>query len=261
MLVAGCSGAVTDGTPTSSVTPVDIPDTARTPSTIPGVTDGILVDPAVLAEAHRSELDDEGYTRVWSERSTSGDDLRWEMTARVRIDTSGQTYTTLEIQGPNSPATVPREATRVEKYTEDGNAWTAVWRDDSLTVFPERNRLALGGTDIAQVLAAVNLRVFSQERRKEGVRFRLRGTESSNETALEAATPFHDPVKPRLDATVTPRGVVQSYVFTYALANPPYISEQRFTRSFRIEAVGETTVSRPDWVPESGENATTTAPG
>lgn len=234
---------------------------ADTSGRIPGVAERVLVAPTELAQAHQRELEGVSYTRVWTERSTAGGDLRWETTARVRIAPDGRTHTVLEVRGPDQPATVPGDATRVEQYSENGQVWTAVWRGDTVSIRSEGARLALGQTALEPVLSGVALRVVERGQSGEADRIRLRGTEVRNETALELATPFHDPVNPRLTVVVTSQGIVRSYEFTYALANPPYLSEERFTRSFRVEAIDETTVSRPDWVPEPEQNATATAAG
>lgn len=259
VVLAGCSGALGGGdTPTRTVTPVAVPSGDGSSGFPPGVSGGVLSDPDALLVAHDAALSGVGHTRVRTERMADDGDLRWAIEVRTRVGPSGRRHTVVVSDGPHQPPVVQSGTTRIERYLGPTGAWVAVWRDGERRVTRAPGDDSLARPNLGSVFGGVRLRVVGRERADGELRFRLRGATVRDDRSLDAVTPYHDPVNPRLRATVAADGVVHAYRLTYAVADPPYISEQRYTRRFRVEAVGDTTVERPAWVPT---NQTTTGAG
>lgn len=259
LLVAGCSGALTGGTPSPEITPAPVPAetaTATQGSPVPGVTNGFLANPGKLVTAHTAALTEVGYTQVRIEHARVDDRTRWSLHTRTRVAPDGRRHTVITPKGPENPSTVLPNTTRVERYVGDSHTWIAVWRDGDVRITRYPQGFRVGRPPLYPVFGSVPLRMEKKTMTEDGVRFRLVGSGVRDEELLTAATRQENAVGPRLVATVTPSGVIQSYTFTYGLVAPPATDTQRsFTRRFRIEAVGETSVSVPKWVP--GTNTST----
>lgn len=259
VLLAGCSGSLVGETPTPEITPAPVPSETITPTperSLPGVTNGFLTNPGELVTAHRIALSEVGYTRIRVEDARVEGRTEWTLTTRTRVGPDGRRHAVIIPDGPKDPPTVPPNTSRVERYVGESGTWVAIWRDGERQVTPYPQRFAVGQQPLFPVFGSVPLRVERRTTAGDRLQFRLAGSGVRNEDLLATAARGSNPVGPRLVATVTPRGLIQSYRFSYALATPPATETQRrITHSFRVEAVGETTVSVPEWVPRA--NAST----
>lgn len=253
ILLAGCSGSLIGATPTPEMTPAPVPAQTPTPTakpSLPGVANGFLTSPGELVTAHRIVLSEVGYTRVRVERASVEGRTEWTLTTRMEVGPDGRRHAVVIPAGPEDPPTVPPNTTRVERYVGESGTWVAVWRDGDRQVTRYPRKFAVGRPPLFPVLGSVPLRVEYRDVTGEQPLFRLTGSGVRNEDLLATATRGRNPVDPQLIATVTSRGVIRSYRFSYALAAPPATEpRQTITQSFRIKAVGETTVSVPEWVP------------
>lgn len=257
VFAAGCSGALGGGTPSATVTPAPVPSATATPtSPLPGVTDGRLADPWALASAHRSALSGTSYTRTRVERLVVGNATRWTIASRTRVAPDGRAHTVIVPEGPARPPTVLSGTTRIERYVGESATWVAVRRHGERRVTRYPQGFAISRPQLYPVLASVRVRVAGRERMRAGVRYRLAGAGVRDEGLLRTAAGHREAVEPRLSATVTPRGVVRAYEFTYRVATPPSTAPRRFVHEFRIRKVGETSVSEPGWVPGNATRAT-----
>lgn len=251
-LAAGCSGALVDGTPSPSVSPAPVPSETVTPrAAIPGVSDGKLTDPAALVASHRAALEGRSYTRIRTVRATSDGELRWELRVESRVAPDGRVHAVILPAGPELPPTLRPGTTRVERYVGEHRTWVAVWRDGERRVRQYPERFAVGRPQLYPVLGSLRVEVAGRAVGENATRYRLAGRGVRDRELLSTAARHGRAAMPSLSATVTDRGVVRSYRFTYWSTDPPAVSEQRYRVEFRITDVGRTETSVPSWVPEA----------
>lgn len=256
-VAAGCGSApLADPAPTprETVTPVSLTPAATAtpgPSLPPGVSDGGALRTARLQHAHGATLANTTYTLVITQRITlSGTPTSTRrVLSRVAV---GETATLATVRRSNGGVNRSLYLNGSEGYQRSvtgGNATvTAV---DPAEESPEM----LGMRAIQWYLSDVEFTATAVER--NGTRlYRL----YSSPGRAPAAVTTDPRVKANVwnytaTAYVTPAGFVRTVVVDYDLTSRPV----QGSVSLRVEyiAVGETTVSRPGWVPTASRRTAT----
>lgn len=252
VVLAGCHGGLVAETPSPTVTPAPLPSETTTPrAVIPGVTHGRLVDPATLTDRHRAVLSGRGHSQVRVERAHTDAGLAWRLTVRTRVAPDGRAHAVIRPSGPAIPPTIRPGTTRIERYVGETATWVAVWRDGTRRVTRYPQAFAVGRPQLYPVLGALHLKVTDRRRQGERVTYRLVGREVRDAELLSTAARHRDVTDPLLVATVTDRGVVRRYEFTYTVDEPSSTTSRSYGHEFHVTAVGETTVPVPSWVPRT----------
>ncbi|WP_255148728.1 hypothetical protein [Halorarius halobius] len=257
VVLAGCSSVVGPaGTPTSTLTPAEVPDddgAGPGGALAPGVTVDGVRDAATLADAHREALaaTSHRFVRV---RTISGPNAtlnRVERNATVAANRSAYLFTKVETSSQAWPAA-------------DSYARIDIWYDGALV----RNRFVdaaglarhwgtnrsrdggpvaspAGGDRAATVLSAVDVRVGNAG---NGT-YRLVATDLRDVEALRAPPLVDDPRNVSLTATVSARGVVRAYDLGYEAS---YLGRTVTVRErHRVTPLDGAAVPAPDWLAEA----------
>jgi len=267
VVVAGCSSPASAptgaGTGTTTATATAAPVPTDRPSTFlaPGVTPRGVVDPVVLATAHRRTLGRTSVAvHVEESRRYANGTLGWRQTATQRVDASGRTVRSHyvgEFEGSRRGSGLLSgfvrfpDATHVERYTVGDGAYHR-YR------FPSGDTWYVGATSpdprlvdpgLVPLFWSVDTQVTAREVRDGTARYRLEGSEVADPTTLErvfVGGRFADVRNVSLEAAVDERGVVHRYRLTYTLVRGDGVVVHG-TESVRFADIGTTTVERPDW--------------
>jgi hypothetical protein len=256
-VAAGCGSALfadSAPAPRETATPVSLTPAGTAtpgPSLPPGVSDGGALQTARLQRAHDATLANTTYTLVITQRITLSGTTTSTQRALSRVAV-GETATLATIRRSNGGVNRSLYLTGSEGYqrsvTGGNTTVTAVDpTDESLEVF--------GTRPIQWYLSDVEFAATAVER--DGTRlYRL----YSPPGRAPAAVTTDPRVKANVwnytaTAYVTPAGFVRTVAVDYELTSRPV----RGSVSLRIEytAVGETTVSRPEWVPTPSRRTAT----
>lgn len=246
LLTAGCNAFVdADAAQRETVTPAPVPTPTATAATAapPGVTTDGLDNVALLSAAHRQRLNGTTYTlnERYSQYSTGRNDtssVRRAETVTVESATRYRDELTRVTTDANG------SLARYEQSTyADGTRWYE--RRDNGTVERQRGELRFGRDKYAYRTAfylnryAVVARSSTSVSTRNGSRvYRVRGSGGELPTT-ERLTAY------RIELLVEPDGLVRRFSVRYR-------TDDRVVRyRFWYEHVGETAVTRPEWVNES----------
>lgn len=249
-MLAGCAGLAGDsGRGTLTPAPVPSPPpTEEPPQTLaPGVREGGTVDTRVLVASHASLLEGTPVTvrYNYTERSANGT-LRLRTTTVVGFGTDGRYHYRRTDVGANG---VVRRVERwsdgdrvFERTVSDGETTHRVVRDgEGKLVDPDRalpvERAA--ANSLRQVFDVTEVRVVGREERGNRTYYRLRGegVRTPNTTHLRNVS---------LSVIVDERGLVHRYRLGYTTDRGG--EPVRVVGRVRFDAVGTTSVDRPEWV-------------
>lgn len=256
-VAAGCGSApFADPAPTphETVTPVSLTPAATAtpgPSLPPGVSDGGPLRTARLQYAHDAALANTTYTLVITQRITlSGTTTSTRrVLSRVTVGETATLATFRRSDGGVNRSLYLNGSEGYQRSVTGGNATVAAV--DPADESPE----VLGVRAIQWYLSDVEFTATAVER--DGTRlYRL----YSSPGRAPAAVTTDPRVKANVwnytaTAYVTPAGFVRTVVVDYGLTSRPV----QGSVSIRVEytAVGETTVSRPEWVPTASRRTAT----
>lgn len=271
VVIAGCS-SLAGGTdrPVASVTPVDVPaDSSITTSDGQPAfvrANGSFRDPADMAAAHRSVLQDTSYT-VFSTQTvqfaSSGRSGRWQLAARI----APRGAFTIETQRNGSVFSTVRPVrigfwsngdVVVEAFIANDTTTANIVRDARGNPVPPRTVMPIDPRfegELTTVFASTTVRSITRldDDADPYSRVRVRATGPAGSAAvgsLDIATTVSN-----LTAVlvIDERGLVHRYELRYTgtFATEPVT----VTRTVRYAAIGQTSVPRPVWV-EAALNGT-----
>jgi hypothetical protein len=263
LVTAGCSGlgpVSGDGTATSSLTPVPIPESDDREELAPGLTADGVESPEALADGHAASLSNRSYQlavnrTVRYENGTLREQLLLDLSVAADRSYVVETGTA----GPEAPVflgTPParavfwsngsvyaRQLTRDNEttYTEfqptDG---AGTWRYWARTV-PFGGQLASPRGFIETTFASVPVRITRRVPAGETVTYWVAGNQATG-----PLSDVSDPQAVDLRARVTTSGLMRSLTLSYVGTMDGETVTVRWT--VRYEDVGNTTVERPAWI-------------
>lgn len=261
VVLAGC-GAGTDGAGSDAdpepptVTPAPVPAATATPDAsgvrAPGLSERGVTDPARLAAAHGRTLSNATYTLERTDSRRYGDgtfQARYDRTVRVGPDAYRYVLDRRDDNG-----TVVRTTERWIDDRRDRGFERFVAGDERryrrLNASREtRARWATGEHGLEQLFVRLDVRVADRFERDGLVHYRL------------VLAPGGEDLPPLRDvsfsAVVDERGVVRWYDLSYRVSRRGGTLE--VTVSVEVTALGETTVSTPEWVERAAERTGETA--
>lgn len=260
LVCAGCSlPGGPAGTPTEAepITPAPVPANA---GGAPGLGDDGVTAPRVLADAHATALTNRSY-RLRANRSVRypNGSVREQLTVDLRLGADRAYLVETATNGPEAPVFLGRPpanatfysdgTTYLRKLTRDGettyNAFEPVagagtWQYWARTV-PFGGEGANPRSFVLRTFRAVPTTLAATPTVEGEQRYRLVGNRTTAPFEADIAAPREVTLK----ATVTATGLVRSVSLTYE----GYADGERVlvTRRVVYEAVGSTTVERPEW--------------
>lgn len=259
---AGCSGLAPPApdapSPTVTAAPVPSAPPPPTPNPLPpGVEPHGVVDPPVLAAAHRTGLLNTSYTRTVTEstRRPNGAVI-WQRTRVIKTD--GARVFAVLTQSGSPLRDTSLNADHVELYTglqpgpNKSAVSAAVTHDDGRTVSlrtTRYKRLLDNRWDLTQLLAVFETRVVSQDHRGETTVFELEATGPpvvDRFRFVPTRRAVSDPRNVTFRLLVDERGVVHRYHLTYTTTVEG--RALRYERTVALSAIGSTTVGPPAWL-------------
>lgn len=252
LALAGCGGVAGFGTPTVTPAPVptDGPPTER--ALAPGVNRAGVTDPVALAAAHERTLLSTAYTLVTNTTiSTAGGPLR-STTTRLRVAPGADAYHLVQTRRATATYPVRAVAPRVELWYEGGHALLRFDGEQGVGYQRESVPGPTGPlvdptehTRLVSLFSAFRMRVVEAIDADGTTVYRLRSTALRRPARLDTPELVGRPTDATLVARIDGRGVVRAYRLEYTA--PFGDRTVRVTRVFRVTALGETVVERPDW--------------
>lgn len=268
LVLAGCSGITFDGSGASSgtVTPAPVPEPAGSGSP-PGIGPDGVTNPSLVANTHGAVVKDTGYTVVSNRTVTATNGTVWsDVQTRVATLPDGSFRADISIRGPRAPVMLGRPPARAT-FWSDGDKHLRKLERDNRTVYSEFTPDGFAGTmsfwvhwvaldgppeqDAANLLES--FRSLTVERTEDGYVVRGRGL-TPEESLTER---LDEPDDATLVARIRGDGLITSYRVAYT-AETDDGTRVRVERQVRFEAVGETTVTRPEWYDRAVDDATPT---
>jgi hypothetical protein len=257
VVLAGCTAV---GLGTESPTPIPTP--AWPAEGPPGVTTDGVADPLALARAHTGALVGRSFTyrATVVVRTTGGIQLGTVHTVR-RVGADGRFAHRMRTEGVVPSAVTPFEAVDVYsngtrtviRFRRDGENRTLVSSARSASIAPYD---VVGKGTLYSVLSATDPRALEPIRRGGTTYVHLRGENGTTTLGVTRVT------NATFEALVAPSGLVSRYRLTYHADESGYADwAGRLDRTVVYEAVGETRVERPGWLPGAAANATAVPPG
>jgi hypothetical protein len=261
LLISGCNGLLQTEQREETLTPV--PDTPTPASNaIPGVVNGRLAAPFDLTDAHRSWLSGRSYTITERVTVRNGTRSSYERASRVQWagdDTGGYLATSRErpfsgCEGPDKTVRVERYATSDEVYSNRsrcGRESIGLLRAPDGDPADPRRFVPLEPTSyefLSGVLPGPTAEEWQVSTARSGS-FRL----SAPLPGYSAPSfPFIEGEASARNASITLRVTDDGFVSDLRIRYTLVTSESRYTvvRTRTYDTVGETTVTRPEWVPE-----------
>lgn len=259
-VLAGCSGFLTDTTPSPTATPAPVPTVSSPtsgPIEVPGLSAEGIEDPFELVVAHQTTLSRLSHTRrtTATERFTNGS-LRRRTTAVLRViptDAGTRYLRTLTFEGPVEPAeTIYPDATRIETYGADRAYVRVTYPNGTMAVESFRRDDVHNPQTLALVVAAFETRIAGRTPCGERACYEVRSTALETPRYLASALVVageRNVTNGTLVAFVDERGLVHEYRVRYTVetARGAYVA----TRRVRL-ALGKTTIERPEWAETQG---------
>ncbi|TSD14219.1 hypothetical protein DP107_08170 [Haloglomus irregulare] len=264
LVTAGCSGFGPasdpgDAGPTSSLTPVPVPDDDSRETLAPGLTADGVESPEALANGHAASLDTRSY-RLIANRTVRYENgtLREQLLFDLSLGADRTYLVETATAGPEAPVflgTPPAKAA----FWSNGSVYTRrLTRDDETTytrfrpidgagtwqywarTVPFGGGLASPRGFFETTFSSVPTRVTGRAPESDTVSYRLAG-----DRATGSLPGVDDPRAVDLAATVTTNGLVRSLTLVYngTIEGEPV----RVRWTIRYENVGNTTVNRPSW--------------
>jgi hypothetical protein len=266
VLTAGCNAFAGTGgqgpASTPTLTPAPVPtDSAETPSVVaalpPGIHQNGTVDVSHLASAHEATLSGRTYTWTYRQvqRSAETDRVSVNLTRRVFVGANASLVvderSSLGVSG----------AQRVSRYlTEERGYLREVGLDGTSYADYEDPRSAASYTlvdDLFESFLGDNTFQMQLLEREGRELLRLYAPPGPPPQGLFA---LRDSVSEfTVTAYVRPTGFVRSLTVSY-LTSTPSGPDERVSVTLSYTDVGETTVTRPDWVSRVPHNGTTVTP-
>lgn len=259
---AGCSDLAPPApdAPSPTVTAAPVPSAPPTPTPNPlppGLKPHGVVDPPVLAAAHRTGLLNTSYTRTVTEsaRRPNGSVI-WQRTRVIKTD-GARVFAIVTQSGAPVLGDTSLNADHVELYTllqpgpNESAVLAAVTHDDGRTVSLRTIRYNPrwdNRWDLTQLLAVFETRVVSRDHRGETAVFELEATGPPVADQFRFAPTrgvVSDPRNVTFQLLVDERGVVHRYHLTYATTVEG--RALRYERTVALSAIGSTTVGPPAW--------------
>lgn len=263
LVTAGCSGFAPVGDddtgPTSSLTPVSVPEEDGREELAPGLTADGVQNPEALADAHAARLENRSYrlvinrtVRDWNES------LREQLLLNLSLSTDRSYLVDTATAGPEAPVFLgrpPAEATfwsngsvYTRRLSRDGGpTYTAFQPSEGAGTWQYWARTApFGGQQssprgfISRTFAAVPTRTADRQVRENGTTYRLEGAR-----AVGPLGEVDDPRAVTLRARVTDAGLVRSVSLSYTGTIGGELVRAHWT--VRYEDIGTTTVEQPSW--------------
>lgn len=263
LVLAGC-GAVTSGdggTPTTTLTPVEVPDDAIG-DLAPGIGERRVTDRETVASVHRSVLTASSY-RLDYRQVVEGPNgtlstIQWNATAvperRAYTVSRSQRSARLYVgTGPDA---------RIDLWFHDGvvrNRFIPADRQPRYWGYDEavgagRLRAPTRTAETVATLAAFEYRIVDR-RTVDGTRlYTLRSTGLADPSLLDVPFVLDRPRNATLRAVVSETGVVRSYDLRYDARHRE--SHVRVRTSYAVSGVGTTTLPRPAWLTTANESVT-----
>lgn len=272
VLLAGCGASVTgedrQAGSTPTLTPVPVPaETGPAGGRLlaPGLSTEGVFDADELASAHRTALDERGFTLV-----------RNRTVSRSNASAGSETLNGVGVRATVAPGATAYRFGRVERSSlswplAGRYALIGVWYSepvvrnrfvnaDRVDRYWGQDRAAPGGPirdpsrseSVRADLAAVDLRVVGNTTVDGTAVYRLRGSRLSDPGELAVPPLLSDPRNASMVARVDERGVVRSYALTFDATFGE--DRVRIRRTHRVEAGGNRAVEKPGWLSEA--NAT-----
>lgn len=263
VLLAGCNG-LAETEPTDereTLTPVEPRPPAQTYP--PGVTEGGVTGPGLLAAAHDGRTAGRSYT-LRSNRTVRYDDgsVRSHLAVEVALAANRTYHARVRTAGPEGPVLLGRPPASAE-FWADGDTYLRTLSRDNATVYNEitggdqavvtwrywTRTAAFGGRGrtaertLQELFGSFRTNVTELRASNDTTRYRVRSDrlvepafQPPAVTAVENGT---------LEATVTGRGLVESVRVTYNGT----VDGRRVTvvREIAYDDVGSTAVGRPTW--------------
>ena len=269
LVTAGCSaiggGDGGGATLTPAPVPTDTPEPTPVPTVAPGVSRQSVVSVWDLAGTHRRTLEATSYTTVKTIAVMDGERTLQSFTRRVRVAPGGDPYLLRQRyeRAEDYPITIS-PARRVRLWYDNGSGAFRLGGPDG-TRYVGDEAIAAGGlvTDnteykrLGRLLSGFELRVTGRVDAREDTRYRIESDRLRRRSALRVPPALTDPRNATITVLVSPEGVVRRYVLAY---NASYEGESvRVVQTFRVSAVGSTTVREPAWVEQANATASANA--
>lgn len=257
MLISGCNGLL-QSEPQETLTPV--PDTPTHP--IPGVANERLTAPSALADAHRSWLSGQSYTiteriRIRNDTETpyhSVTTVQWPGNITNGYLATNQRHQYPACEGPNQTAQLTQYAMNERVYSkvsECGQERISLLQGEDGDPADSRRFLPLEPTSyelLGTVLHQPDADDWEISNETTGS-FRLSAPLSEYSGQQYSFVEGDRSVRnASITLNVTDEGFITDLRIQYTLVT----DESRYTvvRTRTYDSVGETTISRPGWVPE-----------
>lgn len=264
LVTAGCSGLGPVGgdggaEPTSSLTPVPIPEDDSRKALAPGLTADGVESPRALADGHEASLANRSY-RLVANRTVRYENgtLRERLLVDLSLGADRSYLVETSTAGPSAPvflgtpparatfwsngSTYARQLTRDNRTTYttfQPSEGAGTWQYWARTV-PFGGQVATPQRFLERTFSAVPVRIAGRVPGEDPAAYRLTGNRTTG--PLPGVT---DPRAVDLRATVTAGGLVRSLSLTYVGTVDGEPVRVRWT--VRYGAVGNTTVERPSW--------------
>jgi hypothetical protein len=254
LLSAGCVGLFENTGNEETLTPAPIPTTQSAPA--PGVTGDAEVDSTRLVAANDRRLNSTSYRFDRRVRvNGSNNSLRIDRVRRVR--TNGTGVERLSANGTGLLTVTVRNWT----LWNDGDV---IWQRASLTNGRTVTRSLPTGDDVSfdagrdLALTTLDTEGYRVATRTPNRVF-LESTEALNITDRVFPVGIGPPRNETVRAVVTEEGVIRNLTVTYQ--GEFYGEQVRVRISQRVTGLGNTTTTRPSWVPEGNATTTTVSGG
>lgn len=272
VLLAGCSGFTGSdvvGTETTTLTPVSVPErgtpVGATPSSptptpenrlLPGLTERGVTDPFALADAHRTALANETYTKTSRTRLVGSNGTLRVVERTVAVDAGGRRYHLVETSDSSPAYPVQSLTPRLEIWYADGPALFRLGTGENasyrvgMTSSLEGPVGDISGHDrLVGLYGTVDRWSVQQVVAGDGARILLESREAPDSDVLSLPILVTDPEDPKLWVVMTPDGRVVSHQLRYEAAFNDHPVE--VVHHVEFSKVGTTTVTRPSWYDEA----------
>jgi len=222
----------------TTVTPAPVlDDPTQTPSRVspkelpPGVSPTGTIDAERLIRAHRQQLDGKSYTWTYIHIRTHRQSNERYVTRsrRVEVDETAMLVVSSGFLPPPENRTV---------YLTEQNGYQRTSVSEPEVINETRgDRSYVFTKNVELILSTVEYRVDFHERNGQQYTRLYASMRNNSQTAIESRTGNRS-----ITAYITPEGLIQTLIIVYSDSNVQ-VSDR-----FEYSDVGETVVSRPDWV-------------
>lgn len=249
--MAGCSGIIGEVTPTSTLTPAEVPTDSPSPTAArelaPGLTQEGVTDAWALAGAHEDELANTSHTVTDVERrwTLDGNSIGHITTVSLVEPVRERVHWVRESTGEPKHGIV--HALKVAFYREGEQAYLAITQDGDTSYHVYGDPAGGRSMRIFLLLSAVDARLVGTTTDHGVVRYRVRSTRIRHPDQFAAAVGVSQNVLQNgsIRAVLDEQGLIHEYEYTYVVERED--SHRRVSRQVRYTALGETIVTRPAW--------------